>query len=609
MEWFTWALRICRALQTSAILRPVIVTAERFRPRTEKLVEDSSVQIRYMDVSLLNDTLGLDGHDLVARLAIGQHPEIEDILAGSLSRALAGENVDVVISWSSASFYQKLFPSVRIIYSEYAPFNKPPFTPSWYLDPVGPEPGAFLNKFGDFIIASTQETQDKSDCLEDLRQIARSTCRYNTPYSLFLKELRSRYSRLLLLPLQSVSHYMFSSKSKIATSQELVWSVAAAVTASDCLIVTMHPFGDKITLEQQTVIKSHFPNVCFAPLLPREFGSSEYIAPEVDAIISVSSKVAFLSLFYGLPFIAMSDSFGSFFAASRLEHGFPQLGNWAEPAINRQFLYWLLTRYNVPEEVFFSGDWLEKTLTRLVTWRINDPDPFDVIETSEAIKKRFERAAVRQKPVIYPGQLEVDLPVRATEMLSKVTDTPLGRRREGGMGNAVPCTLIREDLETPALILSPGAYQMEVRGSHPSSEADIISFDFCLDRADSDWVPLVWVGDPSATWETGRVLALYYCRETESLIAAIGTKSASMLVSSSADSRAELGRWYSVKVCADHSRSTAIIIVDGVVVSVDTILEGALPPPSHMVVGADLHFPEVQAWAKIANLRASWICT
>jgi hypothetical protein len=193
-------------------------------------------------------------------------------------------------------------------------------------------------------------------------------------------DFRKRFERLLLLPLQVSNYYSFDEQTHYRTQFEYLLDVLAASPRDVGVIVTEyvewgHVFRNYGSAENMSYLQANFPNLIFLDQFRAYSSPSQFLAPRVDGVWSVSSNVGYQALLYNRLLGSPATSHLAGIAhATRFDSFFNALGCSA-PINNDAVLAWLLERYFVPEALLSNGLWLRDYFARRAGAAADGGDP------------------------------------------------------------------------------------------------------------------------------------------------------------------------------------------------------------------------------------------
>jgi hypothetical protein len=305
---------------------------------------------------------------------------------------------EVIIAYTPAGFLQKAFPDAVLLHRECAYPSLPPFAVTWFLDPVGIFGLSFLKAQHEEVLGAMKYGEEERTLLRGFRSLCRRALRDQSPYLTSLEEFSAKFSKTLLLPLQFSSFYLFDSLCSFRSQGEYLIDVLNALPSDIGLVVTRHPLGEKFSSDFLEYLSANYSNLLITDEIEGVCSVSDYIAPLVDGVITLGSKVGFMAMLWNKHLIALSDDFLAEFADGRDLHDVHAL--LEKPVRNRdRLLYWMLTHYSVPRPYANSESWLFGLAARVQLWNRGECAASDVyqmfadpIETFESYANALEAA-------------------------------------------------------------------------------------------------------------------------------------------------------------------------------------------------------------------------
>lgn len=285
------------------------------------------------------------------------------------ARELDGWVPDVIITSSQVPFLKKNYPKATVLYFEGGMTSRPPFPPSWYLDPVG------LYKFS-FLAENSAEINKEPlnpsarDLLKKYRNFFVSVIDSKDIFSQFAESYRYKFSHVILLPLQTEG-FWFHGNCDYSSEFQLVHKLLSTIDPNIGVVVTPHPSNPWFTNEIVQYFESKFPNFLYFPDVLRVSSASQYLLEHVDAVLSVSSMVGLQALIWKKKLFSIGETqlkVGADYCFKPDLNDIERLPELLKiPATDKDnVLFWLLTRFYVPEHYFFDPTWLLNYITRVM---------------------------------------------------------------------------------------------------------------------------------------------------------------------------------------------------------------------------------------------------
>jgi len=274
---------------------------------------------------------------------------------------LAGWVPDLIISSSHVPFLKNIYPQVLVTYFEGGMTSRPPFSSSWYLDPIGLYRYSFLAKFSKEI-NDLHITKEEQELLERYRKFFVSLINSKHILMDFAQKFRKKFRYIILLPLQPQG-FWFQGNCDFPIEIEFVHKILSSIDTDIGVVVTPHPSNPWFTKDIVKYFEDKFPNFLYSPEILNISSASQYLLEHVDAVLSVSSMVGLQALIWKKRLFSIGETHlkvGADYCFKSDLSDIGELSNLLEkPKIDRDnVLFWLLTRFYVPEFYFFTSEWL-----------------------------------------------------------------------------------------------------------------------------------------------------------------------------------------------------------------------------------------------------------
>lgn len=327
--------------------------------------------------------------DILAALHRAETANDRDAIGayGDLVKASLGGFVpDVVVTLTPASHLADAFPDAVVLASETAAYSRAPLPSAIFFDPGGLWDRSVLG--GDVAtLHAIETTEAERDLAHEFRRRFAHYFRTTSPFGDIERELRARFARVGLLPLQFAGESGFDTNAPFRSQGEYLFHVLERLPADVGLLVVEHPtahwVGDVIDDETRAFVAERFPNVAFVDFRAAE-SSGQLLVHHVDFVVSVSSSIALQGLLFGKPLVAVGGGHLPALASVRGLDAFPIEGPLppVDPALE-PLLGWLVTRYFPPIDVATDPAWLHAFFARSVARHregVGGPAFFDPID-------------------------------------------------------------------------------------------------------------------------------------------------------------------------------------------------------------------------------------
>lgn len=262
---------------------------------------------------------------------------------------------DIVISWTPIPHLQHAFPSKKFLFYYHFPT---PFGAMPSFD-IGAHAGDFLNVYSEKIAAINQ-----NQLLKDNSKIRRfkdhiiSSYSEKSPFQGLLSEFKSRYDKIVLLPLSVSGTPMFDSYVKYGTQLEFLEDVMKHVPNKFGVIVTFHHLStNHISKDTIEYLRKKYKNIFISDSFFEYGATSMFLLNEVDAVVNCSSTVGFwAALIWNKKIISVAPGYNHWLADQiGLDH-VSEIFNTRDKLMDRDsILHWILTNQFIPIEIMKSN--------------------------------------------------------------------------------------------------------------------------------------------------------------------------------------------------------------------------------------------------------------
>ena len=344
-------------------------------------------------------------------------PEGRAAFGGILLDRLGGWTPEVIVAYpTNFGPLRALFPEALCLIEENGIVSRPPFPRALRFEPV-----SFLNGFANAhrdelraLVATDGERAELARLREGLRRVLGPV----NPLRVEMEELRSRYRRLVLVPVPAANPY-----GEAAWDDQVLWlrDVLARVPDDVGVIATFHDnVGAQLNARTAAYLQSRHPNLIAK--CGGGYGSqSVWMMPYVDAVLNCETMTGFVGLLLGVRMVALDRSYSGWAADAE------GLGSLAEalarpPADLSGLLVWLLTRFTVTERRFGDAGWFYRFFAdKLAAYRrgerglglyaqveeLKDVVDFLLKGTADMVARIGEHEANESRRVHLPVWLEV----------------------------------------------------------------------------------------------------------------------------------------------------------------------------------------------------------
>ena len=302
------------------------------------------------------------------------------MIADEVARSVGGFVPDVIISFGiQTDFLAPLWPNALRLHIECGPFSRNPYPFSLFFDHLGMYGRSIVGQAG-HRLRTHLATDDAVGLVSAFR--TRNAYALDAVDPFHTVDFRAKFDRLLLLPLQVSNYYSFDRQSRYRTQFEYLLDVLSATPRDVGVVVTEylewgHVLKDCGSGQNLAYLQRNFPNLIFLDQFRSYLSPSQFLAPRVDGVWSVSSNVGYQALLYNRVLGSPTTSHLAGLAQATTFDGFFEAIGSATPINNDAPLAWLLERYFVPDSLLSDGRALRDYLTRRISAAAVADDPID----------------------------------------------------------------------------------------------------------------------------------------------------------------------------------------------------------------------------------------
>lgn len=227
-------------------------------------------------------------------------------LKGLIRRAMPdGFHPDTIVIWESpADFLREIFDNVRLLYEMPGFFSRPPF-PSMISVNSG-----LLENSEDAEPIVGEDLIGEADALSRLRKCEDQFFKSVNPFGHLVREIRDQFSSVLLYPLQIDGYFMVDHVLGEGRSQiDVLIDTLNSMPKEQALWVTNYRSKDihSTVLSDNNIgyLRRRFPNFVYRDEVGAVENASQYLVPELDGVITVSSSVGYQAAFWKKPLLAL----------------------------------------------------------------------------------------------------------------------------------------------------------------------------------------------------------------------------------------------------------------------------------------------------------------
>lgn len=375
--WFSVLVGLLQSLRRDAGNDCALITGSRFpafaRSRGDAHLLDGLRVIAIDEVELSRKLAALKVTPAaLTNLAYSAaaHPALET-LADEIVRQSAGPAPDVLLAFAMPTdFLSHAWPRTLRLHIEAGPYSRNPFPHSLFFDHLGMYGRSVVGRAGARLRALTA-SPDAGEFVRAFRSHNETALAAVDPFRSY--DLRKRFERICLLPLQVSGWYGFDEACPYRTQFEFLFDVLSAAPRDVGVVVTEHFAGARMLANSfpgpndvLEYLRQTFPNLIYAKQFGAYHWPSQFLVPRVDGVWSISSGVGQLGLLFGKSLGSPQSSYlGNVAHAQTLPDFFAAVGRRV-PETRDGFLAWQFERYLVPEKLYADGAWLNDYFERRI---------------------------------------------------------------------------------------------------------------------------------------------------------------------------------------------------------------------------------------------------
>jgi hypothetical protein len=338
-----------------------------------------------------------------------------EAITDEIARGARGFEPDVIISFAvQIDFLAALWPKALRVHVESGPFSRNPYPFSLFFDHLGIYGRSIIGQAGRRL-----RTQPVADDAVELVGAFRNRNKHALdgvdPFRAI--NLRAKFDRVILLPLQVSNYYSFNEQTHYRTQFEFLLDVLSATPRDVGVVVTEylewgHVLRSEGSGENIAYLQTNFSNLIFVDRFRSYLSPSQFIVPRVDGVWSVSSNVGYQALLYNRALGSPPTSHLAEVAHTATLDGFFSGLADSAPVNNDALLAWLLQHYLIPDALLSDGRWLRDYLARRIQAASDTADPIDAFVPVANLDRLIEAWIVKApKPAAarYEQPLDVAL--------------------------------------------------------------------------------------------------------------------------------------------------------------------------------------------------------
>ncbi len=333
---------------------------------TDIVPKDNWEHIVFSQEELTKPFSGVALSELNKRYQDSYSPAETEYYCQLFKERLSNTNFDIVISWTPVPHLQKTFPSKKFLYYYYFPT---PFGAIPSFD-IGAHSGDFLNAYSEKIAVNNYDY-----LLKDAKKITafkdhiKFSYSRESPFKDILSEFKSRYSKIILLPLSVSGTPMFDSYVKYGTQLEFLEHAMKNIPSEFGVIVTFHHLSTShISKETIEYLRRKYKNIFISDSFFEYSATSMFLLNDVDAVINCSSTVGFwAALIWNKKIISVAPAYNHWLTDQIGLDNISEIFNTPDQLSNRDsILHWILTNQFIPVEIMKSDGFALNYINEIV---------------------------------------------------------------------------------------------------------------------------------------------------------------------------------------------------------------------------------------------------
>ena len=321
----------------------------------------------------------------------------------------------ILVYESCAPYFNRIFPNARVLNETWGMFSRVPMPALTTLDPFGTYQNSVLfrdrKRLRELKISAAQQKT-----MHAIRALVAEPFIHADPCYEQLLEAKADFRKVILFPLQIDHYYSFTETSGYPSHAAMLEDVFQHIPEDIGVIVTQHQ-DHRPVLDDAGVDRMrrrfrhfiHFDGLANVPML------SSFMVQYVDAVLTVSSAIAFHAALMKIPVFVIGDSHASVVSSGGVREIAGVLQNDGVVDLDH-VLYWILTHYQCftdveqkrPENILALldnvGDWSREGLD-FFRKRYDDDELLDLFarhrRSSELEQLLRERGVFFRKNELY----------------------------------------------------------------------------------------------------------------------------------------------------------------------------------------------------------------
>lgn len=299
-----------------------------------------------------------------------------------------GNTFDIIITFSPVEYLKEIYPSVLFLHYEYGMFSRKPYPRTYYLDPINSNGYSYLDKYYSKI--KNIDFKEKDKFLNFLKKLSNVILKDN-PFEDEIKKLKKEYKYLILLPLQASNYWIFDFETEYKSQFEYLEDILIKTLKFKNIGVIVTQHSSNIFLNNEKTVKylkEKYSNFILLETTKHYFEVSPLIVPYVDAVITISTSVGFHALLWDKKIITLGKSYLKRLSDTNNLNNLDKVLE-LDTKDRKKILYWLLTRYYIPEDYIKNSKWISNFLERSIEKKDDLENFYDQIDNSKVLFNKF----------------------------------------------------------------------------------------------------------------------------------------------------------------------------------------------------------------------------
>lgn len=298
---------------------------------------------------------------------------------------------DVVITFSAAPFLRLAYPDSAVLTHESGMFSRPPFPPTFFFDPSGPQRRSLLRRQAGALCNLPVDDRVRMLTARLRRRYLDEILIPRSPFTHLEQGLRERFDSLWVLPLQGVGAVPMDAGMPFRDQFDYVCWVLDAVGPRVGVILTQHPAAPYLSAERARYFALNHSNAIVLSEEAAVSSSTHFLLGHADGIINLVSNTGMQSLLWRKKLVTVGDNQTTGFADAVSVDDLTEVARRPWDEGRDAALIWLLTRYYRTYPYLYDRAALTGFLERAVARRDGpfDLSYFEPIDDPEAAIDHF----------------------------------------------------------------------------------------------------------------------------------------------------------------------------------------------------------------------------